>query len=339
MRQTIKGVIIGAVVAAGLSVLLAQSPTWTTPRTWATDDLLTATQFNAQFRDNLLWLRRDAQLTGTDALLDLGCGTLGTNEVLFSDCTWATIPAGVVFDIHDDVGTAETIVDSDRMVFSDESGSGDPMRFTTAANLANYMQTEVELSADRVTSDTFSTARIPNLSASKITSGTFPTARFADNAVTPAKMDPESATEGQVMMIGSGGDPAWQFPFESPTTASGRAITPIAQNDHYYVTTSTINVGDTENQTVSVSAEFTVSDIVGEFGCRVAFLGWNGQFSIQGETSFTTNGAKTLTTTVTFSSTQRGSALPVSLLVRTRGPAPPSYCTIDASAMLTLTIP
>ena len=69
--------IIGAVVAAGVSVLLAQSPTWTTPRTWATDDLLTATQFNAQFRDNLLWLRRDAQLTGTAALLDLGCGTLG----------------------------------------------------------------------------------------------------------------------------------------------------------------------------------------------------------------------------------------------------------------------
>ena len=104
MRQTIKGVIIGAAVAAGLSVLLAQSPTWTTPRTWATDDLLTATQFNAQFRDNLLWLRQDAQLSGTDALEDLGCGTLGTNEVLFSDCTWATIPAGVVFDIHDDVG-------------------------------------------------------------------------------------------------------------------------------------------------------------------------------------------------------------------------------------------
>ena len=163
MRQTIKGVIIGAVVAAGLSVLLAQSPTWTTPRTWATDDLLTATQFNAQFRDNLLWLRQDAQLTGTDALLDLGCGTLGTNEVLFSDCTWATIPAGVVFDIHDDVGTAATIVDSDRIPFSDESANGDPMRFTTAANFANYMQTEVELSANRITSDTLNAARLPGV--------------------------------------------------------------------------------------------------------------------------------------------------------------------------------
>ena len=36
MRQTIKGMIIGAVVAAGVSVLLAQTPTWTTPVTWAT---------------------------------------------------------------------------------------------------------------------------------------------------------------------------------------------------------------------------------------------------------------------------------------------------------------
>ena len=178
----------GAVVAAGVSVLLAQSATWTTPRNWATDDLLTATDFNSQFRDNLLWLRQDAELTGTDALEDLGCGTLGTNEVLFSDCSWATIPAGVVFDIHDDVGTAATIADNDRIPFSDESVNSDPMRFSTAANIADYMQGEVELSANRVTSDTFNTARIPNLSASKITSDTFPTARYANESVTQAKI-------------------------------------------------------------------------------------------------------------------------------------------------------
>ena len=70
MRDTIKGCVIGALVAAGVSVLLAQSATWTTPRTWATADLLTASDFNSQFRDNLLWLRQDAQLTGTDALED-----------------------------------------------------------------------------------------------------------------------------------------------------------------------------------------------------------------------------------------------------------------------------
>ena len=50
MRDTIKGVVLGALVAAGVSVLLAQSATWTTPRNWATDDLLTAADFNAQFR-------------------------------------------------------------------------------------------------------------------------------------------------------------------------------------------------------------------------------------------------------------------------------------------------
>ena len=50
-------------MAAGVSVLLAQTPTWTTPRTWATDDLLVASQFNEQFRDNLLWLRQEALAT------------------------------------------------------------------------------------------------------------------------------------------------------------------------------------------------------------------------------------------------------------------------------------
>ena len=116
-----------------------------------------------------------------------------------------TIPAGTVFDIHDDLSSA-TIADADRMAFSDEGSAGDPMRYTSAANLANYMQGEVELSANRVTSDTFNTARIPNLSASKITSDTFntaripnlsaskitsdtfPTARYANESVTQAKI-------------------------------------------------------------------------------------------------------------------------------------------------------
>ena len=168
MRDTIKGMIIGAVVAAGVSVLLAQTPTWTTPRTWATDDLLTAGQYNQQFRDNLLWLRADATLTGTAALDDLGCGTRGSGEVLYSNCDWAALPAGVVFDIHDDVTQSATIVDADRIPFSDESLNGDPMRYATAANFANYLQTEVELSANRITSDTLSVDRIPNLPASKL---------------------------------------------------------------------------------------------------------------------------------------------------------------------------
>ena len=176
MRQTIQGaVIIGAVVAAGVSVLLAQSATWTTPRDVG-DGRSTDRQpiSTAQFRDNLLWLRQDAELTGTAALVDLGCGTLGTNEVLFSDCSWATIPD---FDLHDTVTQSATIADPDRLAFSDEGSAGDPMRYTTALNLAGYV--------------------------------------LSDDSVGPDEMDPDSATAGQVMIIGSGGNPEWG---DLPTT-------------------------------------------------------------------------------------------------------------------------
>ena len=46
---------------------------------------------------------------------------------------WQTISSGS-FDIHDDVTTSATIASTDRLVFSDESASGDPMRYTTFAN-------------------------------------------------------------------------------------------------------------------------------------------------------------------------------------------------------------
>ena len=50
--------VFGALVAAFATVLLAQTPPpWTAPRTWTTGDLLTAAQFNSNFRDNLLNLR------------------------------------------------------------------------------------------------------------------------------------------------------------------------------------------------------------------------------------------------------------------------------------------
>ena len=57
MRDKLKGAVLGALVAACATVLLAQTPPWTAPITWTTGDLLTASQFNAQFRDNLLNLR------------------------------------------------------------------------------------------------------------------------------------------------------------------------------------------------------------------------------------------------------------------------------------------
>ena len=191
MRNTIKGAIIGAFVAAFVSVLLAQTPSWTNPRTWTTDDLLTADQFNAQIRDNFLNLR------GFAACAENGVsGTSSAQTVLFGDCRWA---AESVFDIHDSVTQVATIADADRMAFADEGSAGDPMRYTTALNFAGYV--------------------------------------LSDDSVGSAEMDPESATEGQVMMIGSGGDPAWQFPFEFPRTVSRRALSNVNDGS---VTTSTI---------------------------------------------------------------------------------------------------
>ena len=84
MRDTIKGAILGAFVAAAVSVLLAQTtPSWTSPRTWATDDLLTASQFNAQIRDNFLNMR------GFAACAENGTtGTSSAGTVLYGDCRW-----------------------------------------------------------------------------------------------------------------------------------------------------------------------------------------------------------------------------------------------------------
>ena len=65
-----------------------------------------------------------------------------------------TVAAGDTFDLHDDVTQSATIVDTDRMVFADEGETGDPMRYTTAASLADYMQTEIRISASVMNSGT-----------------------------------------------------------------------------------------------------------------------------------------------------------------------------------------
>ena len=89
--------------------------------------MLTADQYNEQFRDNLLNLR------GNSACAENGVsGTSSAQTVLFGDCRWA---AEEIFDIHDDVTQSATIADADLIPFSDEGSAGDPMRYTTTANL------------------------------------------------------------------------------------------------------------------------------------------------------------------------------------------------------------
>ena len=101
MRDKIKGAVLGALVALGATVLLAQTPPWTAPITWTTGDLLTASQFNAQFRDNLLNLR------AFSACADSGIsGTASADTVLFGDCRWDDIPATTVVAL--DMGSTTT---------------------------------------------------------------------------------------------------------------------------------------------------------------------------------------------------------------------------------------
>ena len=99
--------------------------------------------------------------SGTISTARLGSGTASSSTYLRGDRTWAVVAAGTSFDIHDDVTTGATIVDADRIPFSDEGSAGDPMRYTTAANLADYMQSEIRISASVITSGTLTEARLP----------------------------------------------------------------------------------------------------------------------------------------------------------------------------------
>ena len=80
--------------------------------------------------------------------------------MLYGDGAWRAVTEGDAFDLHDDITQSATIADTDRLLFSDEGSGGDPMRYTTAASLANYMQGEVELNANTITAGTLNSARV-----------------------------------------------------------------------------------------------------------------------------------------------------------------------------------
>ena len=180
MRDTIKGACIGAFVAAAVSVLLAQTtPSWTSPRTWATDDLLTASQFNAQIRDNLLNIRGFAACaengtTGTSSagtvlygdcrwdaaasvtIAELGCtGTRNSSTVLFGDCTWAELPTQYALSLN----TGSTTTTSTTYVNVGNAAtiggtSGDVKLYLSGGNNPNGTDTACELRLRNTTTST-----------------------------------------------------------------------------------------------------------------------------------------------------------------------------------------
>ena len=73
------------------------------------------------------------------------------------------IPAASTgFDLHDDVTVSSTISDSDRLVFSDESESGDPNRYTTFANLRSALNIPAAATGFDLHDDVTNSATISN---------------------------------------------------------------------------------------------------------------------------------------------------------------------------------
>ena len=153
------------------------------------------------------------------------------------------------FDIHDDVTQAAAVADADRIPFADEGSAGDPMRYITATNLANYIQTEAGQSFD-IHDDVTQVATIVDsdrlafadegstgdpmryttaasladylqieveLNASRVTAGTFGTARIPGlnasqttaGTFNEARLGTGTASTSNVLKGGSGTTAAW----------------------------------------------------------------------------------------------------------------------------------
>ena len=199
-----------------------------------------------------------------------------------------------------------------------------------AANgITNYAIANSAITQQKIAANAVRTTEINNNAITQ--------AKMADNSVGPAEMDPESATVGQVMMIGSGGAPTWSHPFEFPRTSNGRAI---STNQDMALLTSTIQVAT--GNTVNVSVTITVTQS-GTGSCAVQFY----QFRSATPFGFTTitDTAETETVTITTTSASiganaSGSAFPITLYLNESGIGTGESCVIDAGdATLALTIP
>ena len=142
----------------------------------------------------------DGEVDSVALAVSSGDLTVTVGRTIGADLTaTATLPAsGGTFDIHDDVTTTATIVDADLVVFSDEGTAGDPMRVTSAAGLADYMQVEVELNASRITAGTLPLSRGG-------TGGTTASAARTSLGLGTAATRDTGTTSGDVALLGTGG--------------------------------------------------------------------------------------------------------------------------------------
>lgn len=280
--------------------------------------------------------------SGTVAPARLGTGTPSDMVFLRGDGTWQTATGGG--------GGVTSLTATSPLSVDTGTGAVTISVSLTEADIPNLNASKINagtLSAARIpvlgtanvggldASDTttgeFGQNRIPNLPASKITSGSFPLGVIPD--IPPSKIDEGTASNGQVLMVVSG-VPTFTFPFEFPTTVSGREI--AAPGSDRLVTTSTIN-RPTTSTSVSISATATVS-ITGPGTCSLYVLEWfpSSLVTLLGQMNAPDGVSVTLTATdATASATAVGSAAPFSLYVRSNNAQ--TTCTVAAGASLTLT--
>ena len=117
------------------------------------------------------------------------------------------------------------------MVFADEGTTDDPMRYTTAASLADYMQTEIRISAGVINSGTLLEARLPTDVANAYTGSS-----LSGNTITFSEVDGGSETldlDLPASAITSGTIAAARLPAVSGTLTVGTAAVMNPMSDDF----------------------------------------------------------------------------------------------------------
>ena len=137
-------------------------------------------------------------------------------------------------------------------------------------------------------------------------------------------------TAGQILLYGAAGRPEWNYPFEFPTTRSGRSIT--ASTTQTVIVTSTLQVAHASPfDSVAITAATTVT----RTGTAECELGFSNRSSAVIARTRTNGGAITITAQHRFATaTAIGNAAPLSLWIRALVGG--TTCTAAAGTTLTL---